>query len=219
MFSWPHSTLLDDVIPKSKILQDTTVPGWLRTLLTDDVLEIRWLAKLSPETVKIPASKQISEIAVLRVMLKENQLQPQILNLIDSAIAPPIFFIVQRPDGEESYSVAYKRPSEADASEWVTTQRHTTHFQSPISEQPPLPAAIDMEGLYAGLLAPILPLESRSGEILSDWTDRCASFNRLSRLINACQIAVHREKEFNRKVDWNRKLNELKADLEKLQEP
>ncbi|MGC4013104.1 MAG: DUF4391 domain-containing protein [Luteolibacter sp.] len=219
MFAWPPSTLVDRVIPKSKIVRNTSARGRLRKLLTEDVHEIRWLAKLSPETVKIPATKQVPEIAVFRIALKEDRLQSQILDLLDRAIAPPILFIVLRPDGAECHSAAYKRPSEADASQWVTTQRHTTTFQPPVSELPPLPAAIDLERLYAGLLAPILPLEPRSGESLREWTDRCASFDQLARQIESCTTSIHREKQFNRKVEMNRKLNELKTDLEKLKNP
>lgn len=216
MFVWPIATLVDRVVSKSKILEKAKVPGRLKSLMTDQIREIRWLAKLAPETIKLPATPQVAEIAIFRISLKGDTLSDDLLDLLDKAMAPPILFAIVRADGKVSHSAAFKRPSEADASQWVTSHRHRTAFREPTEPPPPLPASLDLGRLYSAILAPLLPLGARAGEHLTSWIDRCAAYEVLRRKIDVAVARVRREKQFNRKVELNRELNALKSELEAL---
>ncbi|HEY8961619.1 MAG TPA: DUF4391 domain-containing protein [Luteolibacter sp.] len=132
------------------------------------------------------------------------------LQTIDRAIPFPIFHRLHGESGI-AFSAAYKRPSEADASQWVTGARFTTPFARPLAEYPPLPAALDLGHLYAALFAPLLPLPPRPGEDLPAHIDRCEAFLRLRRQIDQLTTKLHREKQFNRKVELNQQLKPLLA--------
>ena len=216
MFAWPHATLVDRVVPKTKILENATLSGRLKTLLTEQIREIRWLAKLAPETLKLPATPQVGEIAVFRIALKGDDLDEALLDILDKAMAPPILFILQRPDGMEAHSAAFKRPSEADISQWVTGQRHATPFRATGPEAPPLPAAIDLGHLYSALLAPLLPLQARKGESLTVQVARCERFLILRKKLEQLTAKMHREKQFNRRIVINQELKPLEAELRAL---
>lgn len=213
MFAWPLSTLVDRPVPKSKILENTSVSRHLKALLTDQIREIRWLAKLAPETLKLPSTPQVQEIAVFRISLKGDGLDPALLDLLDKAMAPPILFMLHRPDGKVSYSAAFKRPSEADSHQWVIAQRHATPFVEPDPGLPPVPASIDLGHLYAALLAPLLPLQARKGEPLAGQVARCEKFLILRKKLEQLTAKMHREKQFNRKVALNQELKPLEAEL------
>lgn len=216
MFAWPHTTLVDRVVPKTKILENATLSGRLKTLLTEQIREVRWVAKLAPETLRLPSTVQVGEIAIFRISLKGDELDEALLDHLDKAMAPPILFILQRPDGTEAHSAAFKRPSEADISQWVTGQRHATPFRVASPEAPPLPAAIDLGHLYASLLAPLLPLQARKGESLTAQVARCERFLFLRKKLEQLRAKMHREKQFNRRVALNQELKPLEAELRAL---
>lgn len=116
-------------------------------------------------------------------------------------------------------SAAFKRPSEADSSQWVVGSRFTSAFTTPQPVEPPLPTAIDLGHLYAALLAPLLPLPARAGEALAAQVARCEAYLRLRRQIDQLTARLHREKQFNRKVVLNQELKPLQAELAALSGP
>jgi hypothetical protein len=116
-------------------------------------------------------------------------------------------------------SAAFKRPSEADSSQWVVGSRFTSAFTMPRPVEPPLPTSIDLGHLYAALLAPLLPLPARAGEALAAQVARCEAYLRLRRQIDQLTARLLREKQFNRKVEINQHLNVIRADFGRLEMP
>jgi hypothetical protein len=183
------------------------------------VQELRWHAKLAPVSLNLPASPGVPEIEVFRIALKGDSIDSGLLDVFDKTIAQPIFFSLHRPDGLVAHSAAFKRPSEADSSEWVISSRRTTAFQACPASLPPLPAAIDLGRLYAALLAPLMPLPIGPQETLAAWADRCAAYDSLRRQVDQAAARVRREKQFNRRVELNRELNAVKNRLQALEKP
>ena len=216
MFEFPTCTIVNRPIPKSKILERARPTTRLKELLTDQIQQILWYAKLAPETIRIPATAQVPEIQIFHLQLKGTELHPDILQLLDKTIPQPIFFTIETPERKFAHSAAYKRPSEADASQWVVGSRFTSDFSPQDSTFPPLPPAIDLGHLYTALFAPLLPLPSRSGEALANHIQRCETYLRLRRQIDQLHSCLLREKQFNRKVDLNQQIKPLQAELEKV---
>jgi len=116
-------------------------------------------------------------------------------------------------DGRVAYSAAYKRPSEADAAQWVVGARFTSEFAKAAASLPQLPVALDLSRLYRAILQPLLPLSARGAEALPALIDRCERYQSQQRKIAQLSGRVNREKQFNRRVELNQQLNALKAEL------
>jgi hypothetical protein len=217
MFDYPTATLVNRPIPKSKILEKGRVSARLKDLLTRQVQQIRWHAKLSPETVHLPATDHVPEIQIFQLDLKGTEIHPDLLQLLDKTIPQPILLEIITPDQQVAYSAAYKRPSEADAGQWVVGARFTSDF-APVAEQShqPLPVALDLGRLYTALLEPLLPLEARQGETLANLIERCSHHNALQKRVAQLTSKVRREKQFNRRVGYNQELNLAKEELNSL---
>lgn len=216
MFDFPSSTLVNRVIPKTKILEKARPSARLKALLTNEIQQIRWHAKLSPETVKLTATAQVPEIQIFDLKLKGPDIHPDLLQLLDLAIPQPILFQLENAGGMIAQSAAHKRPSEADSSQWVTGPRFTSAFIPQPTSFPPLPIALDLGRLYAALLAPLLPLTARKGESLPSQITRCHDHQSLQRKLSQLTAKVNREKQFNRRVALNQELNKLKSELAEL---
>ncbi|MGE9271479.1 MAG: DUF4391 domain-containing protein [Verrucomicrobiales bacterium] len=216
MFEYPPATLVNRVIPKTKILENARPTARLKALLTQEIQQIRWHAKLSPETVKLAATPQVPEIQIFHLKLKGPDIHTDLLQLLDRTIPQPILFELENADGLLAHSAAHKRPSEADSSQWVTGPRFTASFEKAPANLPPRPTALDLGRLYAALLAPLLPLAARKGESLPSQITRCDQYQSQQRKLAQLTAKVNREKQFNRRVALNQELNALKAELGRL---
>lgn len=82
-----------------------------------------------------------------------------------------------------------------------------------------LPVALDLPGLYAGLLMPIFPIQTRQGETVSEVTDRIEQVRKLHREITAVEKWLRNEPQFNRRVELRRQLRDRTAALAALTNP
>lgn len=215
MFTFPPQTAFGKSVSKSRIYAHASLSRRVRDLFVSQLSEIVWAHKLSPETLHLPARPGVPEIEIFDLTLKTAVLDDEVLHAIDRAIPYPVIHRIRSEKGI-AMSAAFKRPSEADSSQWVVGARFTTAFSNPNQDALPLPAAIDLGHLYAALFAPLLPLPSRRGESLAGHVTRCEAFLRLRRQAEQLTARLRREKQFNRKVEINQQLNPLKAEIRAL---
>jgi hypothetical protein len=217
MFDFPPSTIVNRPIPKSKILERSRPTTRQKELLTHQIQQILWYAKLSPDTIRIPDTPQVPEIQIFHLLLKGKDIDSSLLDFLDKSIPQPILWRLETLDHRFAHSAAYKRPSEADSSQWVVGSRFTSDFISAEKLTPsPLPTALDLSHLYTAMLAPLLPLSPRRNESLSDLIERCGLHQSLQRRIERLNAKMHCEKHFNRKVELNQELKHLNMELEKV---
>lgn len=218
MFTFPAQTAFGKVVPKSRIYTHSSPSRRVKELFVSQLSEIVWVHKLSPETLHLPARPGVPEIQIFDLHLKTTTLDDDVLHAIDRAVPYPVIHRLHSEKGT-AISAAFKRPSEADSSQWVVGPRFTSAFAMPKPAELPLPTAIDLGHLYAALLAPLLPLHARAGETLAAQVARCEAYLRLRRQINQLTARLNREKQFNRKVELNQQLKPLLADAIRLTDP
>lgn len=215
MFHFPPSTAFGKTVPKSRIHTHAAPSRRVRELMVSQVAEIVWAHKLSPETLHLPATPGVPEIQIFDITLKSTTLDEDVLHAIDRAVPYPVIHRLHSENGTAT-SVAFKRPSEVDSSQWVVGPRFTSSFGIPHTEFPPLPTVLDLGRLYAALFSPLLPLPRRPGESLAAHIQRCESHQRLSRSIQQLSAQLHREKQFKLKVALNQQLKPLQQELASL---
>lgn len=211
MFTFPAQTAFGKVVPKSRIYTHSSPSRRVKELFVSQLSEIVWAHKLSPETLHLPARPGVPEIQIFDLHLKTTTLDDDVLHAIDRAVPYPVIHRLHSEKGT-AISAAFKRPSEADSSQWVVGSRFTSAFTRPKSVDPPLPTAIDLGHLYAALFAPLLPLPARAGETLATHVSRCEAYLRLLRQIDQLTARLHRAKQFNRKVEINQQIKPLQAE-------
>jgi hypothetical protein len=212
MFIYPKQAEFNRVVPKGKIYEHAKASKRLKQLLVDQVEEIIWKYKLSPETINLPASGSINEIQVFEIRLRTREFEPDLLQAIDKAIPFPLAF--QLIDESKACSaVAYKRPSEADSSKWVTEGLFVTPFYSTPFKEQPLPVALNLAILYEHMVRAHIPLAARSGEGLAEQVVRFNELEAKKRAKEQLEFRLSQEKQFNRKVELNAELRKITEDL------
>ena len=212
MFIYPKQAEFNRVVPKTKIYEHAKASKRLKQLFVDQVEEIIWKYKLSPETINLPASGSIHEIQVFEIRLRTKEFEPDLLQAIDKAIPFPLVFQLM-DKSKACFAVAYKRPSEADSSKWVTEGLFVTPFYStPFTEQP-LPVTLNLAILYEHMVRAHIPLAARSGEGLAEQVVRFNELEVKKRAKEQLESRLSQEKQFNRKVELNADLRKITEDL------
>lgn len=217
LFDYPKNAAFGRVLPKNKIYEHGSVSSAVRQLFVRQVEQIVWQYKLASETVKLKASKAVSEIQIFSVTLKGDELKPEVLRCIDLAIPFPIVFEL-RFNGKVKPVAAFKRPSEADANKWVIGEYFDGNWVSADIQRKPLPMVFDLEALYGHLLMPLMPYPARPGEGLQARVERMERIRLKQRELERCEARLRKEKQFNRKVAINAELRALKQELQSLKD-
>ena len=215
LFNYPKNTIFGRVLPKRKIYEHVNPSTAVKELFVRQVEQIVWQYKLAPETVNMESSRAVPEIQIFRITLKTGALKHEVLHCIDRAIPFPILFEL-RYEGKTQAIAAFKRPSDSDSSKWVVSDYFESAWLPSESLRTPLPMVFDLEALYEHLLAPLLPFPTQTGEGLQAHVERMEQIRDKQREMAKCEARLRKEKQFNRKVDINSELRELKREVKTL---
>ncbi len=216
LFSFPTSAAFGRIVPKSKIYEHVHPGTALKELFVRQIDQIVWQYKLAPETVNLRQTSSVPEIEIFTITLKQGDLKNDVLRSIDQAIPFPLLFELLY-DGKCRVIAAYKRPSEADAAKWVVSDYFESAWLPIETLRTPLPVVLNLEALYEKLLAPLMPYPARQGERLQQQVERMSMIRFKQREVEQCESRLRKEKQFNRKVEINAELRELKKALTGLQ--
>lgn len=215
LFDYPKQAAYGKVLPKSKLYEKARPSRAIRDGFVAQVEKITWAYALAPHTINLPASKSVEEIAVFEISLKTGELDEGILRTIDKAVRIPIFFQLTFENRLKTIA-AYKRPSEADASQWVVDGYFESPWLSTDARRTALPVALDMAGLYEQMLRRLMPGQPRAGETLKEQAERLARIRSVQGEYRKMENRLQKEKQFNRKVELNTQLRSLKHELDAL---
>lgn len=215
LFAYPKQAAFGRVLPKSKIYAYAKPSRRVRETFVDEVDQIVWQFKLSPETVNLPARLGVPEIQIFGIQLRTEQLSEAVLRTIDRTIPFPILFELSFGERIKS-TAAYKRPSEADSGKWVVDAYFELGWQPGNIARQSLPVALDLAGLYEKLLRNHITLPPRQGESLKAHVERASTIRAKQGECRKLETRLQQEQQFNRKVELNRELRTLKQELDSL---
>ena len=215
LYAYPGQAAFNRVLPKSKIYEHGRPTRAVRDAFVSQINQIVWQYKLAPETINLPARPGVPEIEIFSLELKTPEVSEDVLRCIDKAIPLPIFYNLSF-DGRIKTVAAYKRPSDADGSRWVVGDYFASPWLPANSERSELPVALDMAGLYEQMLRRLMPQPARTGETLKDHVERLAQLRSKQNEYTKLDARLHKEKQFNRKVEMNTQLRNIKTDIETL---
>ncbi|MGO4281534.1 DUF4391 domain-containing protein [Cupriavidus sp. RAF20_2] len=215
LVSYPAKAAFGRTLPKNKIYEHSGANTRLKDLFVKQVEQIVWQYKLAPETVNLSAKSAVPEVQVFAIQLKTPELNWDVLRCIDGAVQFPIVFELSF-DGQTQVVACYKRLNESDASRWVLSDYFATKWLPRGSERSAMPLALDLASLYEQLLHRLMPLPARPQESLAALVARVEQAEAKRREVEKAASRLEREKQFNRKVEINATLRQLKTELEQL---
>ncbi|MFY0606420.1 MAG: DUF4391 domain-containing protein [Cyclobacteriaceae bacterium] len=208
-FNLPSRTKVGRVVPKNAFDEYTNTKQ--KKQFTDGIQRITWTHKLSSETVNLEA-KDIKEIQVFKVELKEQTDILKILEIINKAIPYHIVFWVEFK--EQAYvSTAAKHPHPTNddisvvdwtfSSDWFNIAFTTFQFN--------LKGSLDT--VFKDLCVQLTGKPDLSKKSMDSILQNQQEIDQLKKEVTKLKSAISRSKQFNEKVDLNLKLKEAEKNL------
>ena len=213
LFNYPKKAYFGKTIPKTKFYEHGNVSSKLKDLFVKQVEQITWLYKLAPETINIPATKQVPEIQVFEITLKGDDLSEEVLLCIDKAVQFPIIFEIKSDLGVKTVC-ALKTRSIGDG--WKISY----YMQSSVCQDDvariSLDIGLNLTSVYEQIIRVVSEIKMQQGESLEDYVARGAAIKSKTILIDGLKKKVQSEKQFNKKVELNSKLRIMVEELNHL---
>lgn len=207
----PSSTFVNRIVPKNAFDKFTNTKT--KKEFTEKVEKIRWLNKLSFETLNLPQG-DIKEIQIFEILLKTKDNISGILEIIDKSIPYPIIFIIRY--GHEFYiSTSKKHPHPTNENlsvlDWV--------FQSTWQEVERSDFQLELKNNLDYIFNEFCKKISGYNNINLSLSEIIEKEKRIKELIKRKQqieSKISSCKQFNLKLDLNNELNQIFTELKKL---
>lgn len=98
MYNLPQSTIVNRVIPKKTFVNQWGANTRMKDHFTNDVVRVEWLAKLAPSTINVADGKEVHEITIFLVPIKDENCPDDIFSFIDGMIPRHTLFILRWGD-------------------------------------------------------------------------------------------------------------------------
>lgn len=214
MFGLPESTYFGKLVPKNKFYDKLTIDKKLERSFIDQIMSIRWVHKLSADTLNVEKGSITEEVEVFLIKLKTSELDLNVLRQMDRQLHYHLIFILEY---EEQYQLwtSYKEESVSAAfkvgnyyhTDWVTEDTFSLRIDG-----------LNMDTVYENLVRQIAgdTLTQENSESLKETVERQAAREKLTKDIEKLRAKIRKEKQFNRQVELNKQLKAFLKQLEEL---
>ena len=203
-FNLPKNTLVDKFIPKNKFFSKTILNSKIKDDFTNQIKKITWKYKLSPETISVNKTSKVEEIQIFEIELKNKTTPNNILQVIDRLIPYPILYIFTY-ENDFKYWINLKNDlvKKYYFSEW----NHELDFNF---------VDTNLEKVYVNLIKKFITKVDTNENDFIKIVDTDNKINILNNEIKTIKNKIKSEKQFNKKVDLNKILQEKQNKLNSL---
>lgn len=211
-FDLPQSCVIDKTVPKNAFHPHLSPAQ--RKALTAQVDKITWTHALTPATTNLSGA-DVTEIQIFHIALRQRDKLPALREAMEKVI-PYTLLLWLEFEGEVLLSSSQKHPHALEnnrsvidwtfATDWFPRDNHPFNIQLIDSlDEVAKRLWIQLSGKAYDTTAPV-------SQVVEDQQ----AFYRISRDIAKVEARISREKQFNKRVELNQKLNSLKSDLARL---
>ena len=214
MFDFPQTTYFGKLIPKTKFYDKLTIDKKVERSFIDQIASVRWVHKLSADTLNVSKGNTVDEIEVFLIKLKTPELDINVLKQMDRQLPYHLIFILEF-DGKIQVWTSYKEESTGAAfkvgsyyhTDWVTEDSFSLSI-----------TGLNMDTVYENLVRQIAgdTLAQVQDESLKESVERQAEREKLEKEIERLRKKIRNEKQFNRQIDLNKQLKMLLKRMEEL---
>ena len=212
MLDLPKSTEFGKRIPKQKFYENLSVTAQIKRIIREQINLITWQYKIAPTTINISEGESVKEIEVIAIRLNQRELDKRMLPLIDKEIPYHLLFLIEY-GGEVQAWIRYKEQAKYSAFK-PGTYYHTDWLQHDALNL--RIEGLDLDKVYENLIRQIAGerLGGDSDDSIKDAINRDEQRRKLTKEIAALDKKIKNEKQFNRQVELNSELKQLKKELE-----
>lgn len=202
LLQYPDTTLFGKTVPKKMFYDQLDVNAKMKQRFVNDVEEIIWLYKLSPNTLNVRAGEQVGEIEIMLCPLKDVECPVDVFKFISQKIPHHIVFILQFGN---SYRLLIQYDKDTFVSPWC-----------PIDELSLKIEGQTLDRIYDGFVGQLTGIGNRDSESLQEIIRLKKEIKKLSDKIETLQRQIRKEPQLNRQIEMNSEARAMKQQLKEL---
>lgn len=195
MLSIPNSCKVNKILPKKTFYNKVGINSNIKDVFINQIDKITWLHKISFETIGMPKTKEVEEIEIFQIDIKEKIIPSSIIKSITKNISYPILFVIKYGD---NYCYAIR----------VEDNIYNTNWNEEISIDY---NAISLEVLYQNIVKSIIKEQASYKDFNTLITNKSKQLE-LEKRLNMLENKLKQEKQFNRKVELNQEIRKIKEE-------
>lgn len=211
ILNFPSTTIVNKSVPKYAF-DGRSSDASLRDFLTHEFESITWLYKLAPTTLNVENGNNVHEIDVFYCKMKENQYSLKPFCAMDGLLPRHTIFIIEY-GGKLDLLMHHKEMSVVHGEQkWkcgvselkrnIVIDEHTLDIQGQ-----------SMDAVYNGLLSQISGLSASTKEEYKEQVDLRKQIEIIQRQIASLQKKIKAEKQFNRQMELNTEVRQLRKEI------
>lgn len=208
MIHIPPSTEVNRFVPKEKFYTKTAITSNLRELFTAQVEKITWKNKISPETLNITAG-EYAEMQIFEIVLKNSELDDQVVKHIDENIPYPILFVIKRAK-EEKAIISYKDPSVSKKSQMKIIAYYATQW---MRESELITKGRSVDEIYKNYLQQVAPNLKLESERIKTAIEADKTVEQIKKQVDILTRAIRSELSASKQQELARKRHALLQQL------
>ena len=219
MYNLPQSTIVNRVIPKKTFINQLGANTRMKEHFTNDVVRVEWLAKLAPSTINVVDGKEVHEITLFLVPIKNEDCPDDVFSFIDTMIPRHTLFILRWGD-MTCLHLNYKEWMESNTNTDKTFRIAKT-YRSQWIKDTEISLSIEgltMDAIYEALVRQVagerIIIQSES---LREDVEKSTQREMLLKEIEIVKRKINNEKQPKKKFELHQQLIKLKKDLNKNQ--
>ena len=200
MFELPKSCYVNKFIPKKVFYDKVGVSSNVKDEFISLVDRITWLYKLSEDTLGITKTEEIEEIQIFQIDVKERRIPLSVIKTITKGVQYKILFIIKYQD-DFCYSI---KVEDIYNTEWNDNIEFNFN-------------AINLRTVYENIVKRIIKIENDKENFEKALKDVNLKIE-LESKVRKLEQKIKSEKQFNKKVELNQQLQQIKKELGELNE-
>lgn len=207
-FNLPTRAFVNKFIPKSKFFEKAQVNSKLQQEFSDAIVRITWAYKLAENTINISGTKNVEELQIFNMKLKNKEIPKNVLKVIDKAIP---FAILYTFEFEESFAYGITIKENAEQRYFFSEWNEELSFDF---------TGNTIEHIYQKTIK--LFIKNKTGltvknEDFETLLEKEKKIAILEKEISTLQKKVRTEKQFNKQVAFNKALKSKRKEKENLE--
>lgn len=199
MIELPKECVVDKFIPKKMFYEKVNLSSNLKQEFVDKIDKIYWKYKISEDTLNISKTENVEEIEIFELTLKEKANCQNIIKVITRNIPYIILFEIYYND-EVQYAI--KHNDDIYFTNW--NEKINFNFKG-----------IDLNVVYENIIRSVTNISEKSNNI-DEELEKEKKLKEVQKEIEKLESKMKAEKQFNKKVELNKNILELKKQKEEL---
>ena len=199
MIELPKECIVDKFIPKKIFYEKVSLSTNLKQEFVDKLDKIYWKYKISEDTLNISKTENVEEIEIFELTLKEKVNCQNIIKVITRNIPYIILFEIYYND-EVQYAI--KHNDDFYFTNW--NEKIDFNFNG-----------IDLNVVYENIIRSVTNISKQDNNI-DEELEKDKKLKKIQKEIERLENKMKAEKQFNKKVELNKNILELKKQKEEL---